>query len=315
VKVRVKRAGLQVRSRNGFFGTSDAESAPVLRTAREQLLHALAAPFNSGAIHLRLTTLFSNAAKAGSFVNAMLYIDANDLKLVNDLDGWRKSTFDVVAATFGDNGQPVDSSDRTFTFRCKDDGCEKVMKQGFIYRLHHPVKKPGAYQMRIALRDSNSQQVGSATQFIEVPDVDKGRLTLSSLVLSEDTSRTAAVNAEGEVHESNPLGSAAVRVFKPGTAMSYVYQVLNAHTDANKQPQLEAHTRLFRDGKLVYTGKPIPLQSDGQPDARHLLGAGSMKLGPNITLGDYVLQVVVTDKLAKEKNRVATQAMDFEIAR
>jgi hypothetical protein len=65
----------------------------------------------------------------------------------------------------------------------------------------------------------------------------------------------------------------------------------------------------------VYTGKPIPLQSDGQPDARHLLGAGSMKLGPNITLGDYVLQVVVTDKLAKEKQRVATQAMDFEIAR
>ena len=32
-----------------------------------------------------------------------------------------------------------------------------------------------------------------------------------------------------------------------------------------------------------------------------------------ITPGDYVQQVIVTDKLAKEKYRVATQAMDFEI--
>ncbi|MCX6626209.1 MAG: hypothetical protein NTW28_01080 [Candidatus Solibacter sp.] len=32
-----------------------------------------------------------------------------------------------------------------------------------------------------------------------------------------------------------------------------------------------------------------------------------------IAPGDYVLQVIVTDKLAKETYRVATQSMDFEI--
>ena len=29
--------------------------------------------------------------------------------------------------------------------------------------------------------------------------------------------------------------------------------------------------------------------------------------------GDYALQVIVTDKLASEKNRVAAQSMDFEV--
>jgi len=38
-----------------------------------------------------------------------------------------------------------------------------------------------------------------------------------------------------------------------------------------------------------------------------------MALGSKITPGDYVLQVIVTDKLAKDKYQVATQAMDFEI--
>jgi hypothetical protein len=32
-----------------------------------------------------------------------------------------------------------------------------------------------------------------------------------------------------------------------------------------------------------------------------------------LTPGDYALQVIVTDKLASEKNRVAAQSMDFEV--
>ena len=46
--------------------------------------------------------------------------------------------------------------------------------------------KAGAYQMRCVLRDGTTEHVGSATQFIEVPDVSKGRLTLSGIVMSGD---------------------------------------------------------------------------------------------------------------------------------
>jgi hypothetical protein len=37
-----------------------------------------------------------------------------------------------------------------------------------------------------------------------------------------------------------------------------------------------------------------------------------LQLG-RIAPGDYVLQVIVTDKLAKDKYRTAVQSMDFEI--
>ena len=39
----------------------------------------------------------------------------------------------------------------------------------------------------------------------------------------------------------------------------------------------------------------------------------SLLFGSRMVPGDYVLQVIVTDKLAKEKNRVATQWQDFVI--
>jgi hypothetical protein len=60
-------------------------------------------------------------------------------------------------------------------------------------------------------------------------------------------------------------------------------------------------------------GKPLPLGFSGQNDPKRLIGGGRMQLGGKITPGDYVLQLIVTDKLAREKYRVATQSMDFEI--
>lgn len=50
-------------------------------------------------------------------------------------------------------------------------------------------------------------------------------------------------------------------------------------------------------------------------------GLPSFHKGPGYTLGsamspsDYVLQVIVTDPLAKEKHRVASQWIDFEIVK
>jgi hypothetical protein len=112
---------------------------------------------------------------------------------------------------------------------------------------------------------------------------------------------------------ANVQGSAAVRIFKQGQAVLYGYEVLNAHLDSAKMPQLEAQTRIFRDGKQVYEGQAMPLSMAGQLDPKRFVAGGSMRLGPQISAGDYVLQVTVTDKLAKDKYRQATQWVDFEI--
>jgi len=186
------------------------------------------------------------------------------------------------------------------------------VRDGLLYAIAHPVKKPGAYQMRAVVRDAATEQVGSASQFIEVPDVGKGRLTLSSIVLREQAPNAAAADTEGQVEEPNPEGSPAVRMFKPGVTMLYGYLVINAQMEAGK-PDLEVHTRLFRDGRQIYEGKPLPMPVAGQVDTKRLIAGGSMKLGDQIGKGDYVLQVIVTDKKAKEKYQTAVQAMDFEV--
>jgi hypothetical protein len=50
-----------------------------------------------------------------------------------------------------------------------------------------------------------------------------------------------------------------------------------------------------------------------QPGIREPVFTDAVSLGENLLPGDYVLQVIVTDGLAKEKRRLATQYIQFEV--
>ena len=51
----------------------------------------------------------------------------------------------------------------------------------------------------------------------------------------------------------------------------------------------------------------------GQTDMEHLKTAGAIAIGDKMPPGDYILQVIVTDPLAKVKQQIATQVVQFEV--
>jgi VWFA-related protein len=324
--LKVTRPGkFTVRMRNGFFGVTDQDrQAPVTRSLAQQMLGALTSPFGSTGVHLQLTSLFGNDPKAGPIMRSMLHIDARDLTFTTEANNMHKSTFDVLAMTFGDNGMPVDQSGRTYTLQLPEALYQRAQRDGLVYYLTVPVKKAGAYQLRISLRDSSTERIGSAGQFIEVPDLKKNRLALSGVVLSgvNPAEKVAAAAAgspspdqEG-VEQGNPQASPAVRHFSRGMLMDYLFIIFNAHFDkATGTPQLTTQVRMFRDGKPVFTGRENELKFSSIIDQKRLITSGRIQLGTDLVPGEYVLQVIVKDSLADEKHRVVTQWMDFEIVK
>src|SRR5882762_575426 len=144
--------------RNGFYGVTDeARRAPGQRTVAQQLLGALTSPFGSTGVHLQLTSLFGNDAKAGSIMRSMLHIDARDLTFTSEANGMHKCTFDVLAMTFGDNGVPVDQSGRTYHLQLPEVLYKMAQRDGLVYYVTVPLKKAGVYQLRISLRDSSTE--------------------------------------------------------------------------------------------------------------------------------------------------------------
>jgi VWFA-related protein len=336
ISVKVKRPGLKVRTRTGFFGIRDEETRPVRRTREQQLLAAITSPFSSPDVRLRLTTFFGNTAEEGSFMRAMLYLNGNDVKFNREPDGKYKAVLDVVGVTFADNGRIVESLDRIHTLGLTEDLYRKMLERGLTYTLNVPIKKAGAYQLRMAVRDTATERTGSASQFIEVPDLKKNRLALSGLVVtgaSQATAKAGETNAAAttEVASSasagegngaaattgadDTLASPAVRRFRQNANLALAYAIYNARLDkATGRPQLTVQTRIYRDGQPVFSGKeqPVGVQTP-YPDLKRIGLLAELKLGSALTPGEYVLQVVVTDTLRNDKHRIATQWIDFEV--
>ncbi len=337
LSLKIMRPGkFTVRMRNGFYGVTDEDRrSPVPRTLSQQLLSALTSPFGSTGVHLQLTSLFANDPKAGSIMRSMLHIDGHDLTFTAEANGMHKCVFDVMAMTFGDNGVAVDQTGRTYTLQLPEALYKQAQRDGLVYYVTVPIKKPGAYQLRMSLRDSSTEKIGSASQFVEVPDLKKNRLALSGIVLrgerpGERSSAAASPSpaagtsqpgnpADAEQNladQQNPEASPAVRHFKRGILMDYLFMIYNAHLDkTTNKPQLVSQIRLFRDGQPVFTGKENPLTLSGTVDPKRVVSGGGLQLGTDLGPGEYVLQIIIKDMLADEKHRTVTQWMDFEIVK
>ena len=217
--------------------------------------------------------------------------------------------------SFGDNGQPIDKIAKSYTLTLKDAAFKKITTDGFVYHFVFPVKTPGAYQYRVAIRDVQGGKVGSASQFIEVPNLKKNRLTASSIVLENISAEDWKnfIDPNGRHKPTDPMSDTALRRVKIGTVLRYGYEVYNARLGPSNQPGLLTRIRVFRDGQLILDGKQTPLDLLGQTDMQHLKAVGGIAIGAKLVAGDYILQVIVTDPLAKAKQQTATQFVQFEV--
>ncbi|HYX30298.1 MAG TPA: VWA domain-containing protein [Pyrinomonadaceae bacterium] len=316
LKVVVKRHGLVVRTREGFFGIDEASVRPPELTAGDQMKKALMSPFGANEITVRLTTLFTNFTD-GSLLRSLLYIDPQNLTFEDESGGSHVANFDLGIVLFGENGRLVDQQSRLVTLRLNKDTYDSALRSGIVYELDTPLKQAGAFQFRVALRDRTSSKIGSAGEFVEVPNLTNGRVALSGLVLLKemlDKPDNATVTQQDA--RDTIIAGPAVRQFHQGDKLIFAYSIYNAQQHATThQPQLVTQARLFRDGKLLFTGNRTPLEANGQTDLKRIPGVGRLQLGTDYSPGEYVLQVLVTDQLAKEKQQIATQWIDFEIVK
>jgi len=226
----------------------------------------------------------------------------------------------------------VDQVAQSYALRARDEEYKRLRKEGFVFFLTVPIKKAGAYQLRAALRDHASSRIGSASQFIEVPDVKKNRLVVSGVLINAiDSANTNIAPAPAGGVANQPPGSdgakkdpgssrlsinAATRQLKRGQQLQYSVILYNARLDkTTAKPELTTQVRLFRNGEPVFTGRELSLSEPNQPDPKRITVMGALKLGADLIPGEYVLQITATDPLADAKHRVATQWIDFEIVK
>lgn len=290
VKLRVRGRGLSVRTRRTVYDVSFRPAQVEAAVGRARLRRALLSPFAPGdELRLGMAGFVAFDAAPAVVLRALLHIEGGDLSWSAEGER-RKAVLDIAAVVIDARGEPVLRKDETYTV-LSDQGLDA--SRGLVYGFELPARRPGPYQLRVAVRDVASDQVGSASQFVEVPELGKGRLTLSSLSLRDASTSSGA--------------SPVLRRFRRGDTVEYGAEVLDSRRSAGAKAELQGQLRLLRGTLEARTLPWVPVELA----AGRALLRGRIRLEPDLPPGHYQLGLTVLDRAGKK--RVAQQWAGFDV--
>jgi hypothetical protein len=299
IKAKLKKSGLDVRTRLGFYGVSEEDVKLKLPSPQRMTNLALMSPLRAQELEFELASFFTNDKTQGSFIRSFIYLDATNLSFKPVADR-QETSLEIHGVVFGDNGAAVEQVTHGVALSLKKDEYEQALRDGLRLKFDIPIRRPGAYQVRIAIREGFAYKIGSAGQFVAVPDLNNKELALSGVVL-QTVADPAAANAT--------LSSPALRRYRANSDIYFAFAVYNG------SPNMTMQTKLFRDGKSVKSSSETAVDTTNQGDPDRLVVTNVLRLPADLEPGDYYLQVVVTDKAAGAKQPPATQWVNFEIVK
>ncbi|MBN2241803.1 MAG: VWA domain-containing protein [Acidobacteria bacterium] len=319
IKVRVKRPGLEVRSRSGFFSSTDTTYAPA--PPADTMAQAMLSPLMHDDLAVHLTSGYVQSTGGEYLLRAWVHLPGRQLTVLRDNNGENSISLETHAATTGFDGLIRDSDRTVHRIPLTNQGVLSVREHGLRLSITIPAKDPGAYFVRLAVKDQGSGRIGSAYQYIEIPDLKKEGLALSDLFVvnsNEDVrwilSQTGRESEDrlysaGQNREKSP----AIRQYQPGESIEYLTLIYNTDTRPDLPLDLETRTILYRDGSEIFTSEPEAVDLTGVTDLERIPVKKRLRLGKTMPPGDYILQLQVRDKRAEERDGFAVRSLDFHV--
>ncbi len=320
IEVRIPgRPELRIRTRKGYFAPTETVAAKQEKPKSPEQAEKIASAARETQLRAGLTSLFPlhgiDVGMSADFVDtpesgpvAVLNAELDPAGLTfNNVGGNLQSLLDVVAAVFDERGKVVASYNERVNINLTPARYEEALKQGFNYRKVVKLA-PGFYQARIAIREDGTARVGSASQWVEVGDLAKKQLALSSVFLTPSL-EADPVGAEAKAARENNHASTSHRKFARGGSVDFFVVAYNAKTDKGNIPDLVVQSQVFSGSKLVYATPLGPVSIAPGSDQQRVPYAARLSLA-NFSPGEYELRLVVIDRLAKA---TANKKVNFSV--
>jgi len=280
--VRVKRPGLTVRARKGYYVGGVAPGRTAASLGADALQQVTESPYDLDTIPLRVATYAFGSTTPGK-AQVSLAVEA-DLRAFAFAPQAGKLT-DVlelrVAATH------LESS----TVERYDGQVEMTFPAGTRFgedAWHGEVRDftlaPGRYQARIAVRDRNSGRIGAVTHAFDVPAADGFRVTTPIVTDTVDAAPSGASRTPRPV-------LVARREFPAGARVYYQFSVLGATPGARV---LAGHEVRNAAGEVVKQLAPEPIRPASDGSLSRLAGLAMQGL----PAGAYELRLRIVDEPA-----------------
>lgn len=156
IKVEVKRSGMDVRFRQGYFAIP-AAAADSLRT--EQMMQdAMSSPFQDTDLGLKVEA-HPGTVSGTRQISVRIGVDAKRLEFKQAADGW-SDDIQVIWLQFGVDGKPVSARSQSLTANLSAEEYSQVQRGDVTLTRDVPLKNE-AVKLRVVVRDIATGSIGS----------------------------------------------------------------------------------------------------------------------------------------------------------
>ena len=292
-----------VRVRKGYFdldptpATLAKDKTDTPQSTPSKLRESLAAPYPERALPILMSADFYDIAGRGSIVNTAVQVPGEFLVFGQQPDGKIQAVVDLSGLFLDDKGTVKDSFLERIVTTAPNLESTKSFQNDILFS--YPAKlAPGLYQIRVAARDDKGNKAGGAHAWIEVPDLTKKKLAMSSLLLGERMQSTMTnVSDPGVV---GPVALSASHHFKRESTLRFLIFAYNAAlSPADQKPDVAVQVQVIRDDQPVLTTALRKVSAEGVADPERLPYAAEIPLA-ELTPGRYVIKVTVIDRVTKQ---------------
>lgn len=321
VKV-IGRPNLVVQVRRGFFDVEpdpptaksskpkqpDANKpAEANKLPESDLRNKLGGTFPEHGVPVSLNLTYLNTSDRGWLLTTMMEVPSAFLTFEN-VAGKQVATVEVAGVFFNDRGQPGGSFTKNITLEAQPD---YVSGRGSVRYSYPLFLKPGLYHIRVAARDPKSGRLGSAHDWIDIPDLKTTQLGVSSVLIGLRPSSAVGSNSESSQTMASSLEVNVGHRFERDSNLRFAIFVYNAVAAPapDSKPDLALQLQMVRDDQPVVTTPLKKISTDGINDLARIPYAGEVPLA-GLPAGRYLLKVTVIDRISKQS---ASQETRFEI--
>ena len=292
LKVRIKNhPEYKVRTQRGYLPSDFVKEAQPL-TARQRLIKAMTGLLPVTDLGVAASASYLEAEGDKAQVTLTVFADARTFDYVEQ-EGGRAFDVELGVAILDTNGKLITTVNEQMKGTLTPAQLEVAQRNGYKYSKRLELA-PGVYNVRVGLQEARTEKVGTASVWVEVPDLKQGGLALSDLLLinlpQSGQKARADVLQRVSRHGEPIYGSVDV--------LSYAFKIYNAQNEANLQMQVE----FAQEGKSVFqTPWAAVTTLMDERDSKGINVSQQFKLN-SLKPGAYELKVRVRD--AKKKKTV-----------
>jgi len=297
VEIKVKRSDVKVYSHRGYVARNEGSSAP--KTKEETIALAAKSPIAKRELEVSENIgLKPSPARNTMGLDINIAIDPHKLTFTQSADGKYETSFDVVGFVYDQLGRARGGFSETINTSLTPEKYQEVMKTALTYSANTELP-PGYFQIRTVVRETSTGNLGTVARYLEIPDLTKGRLTMSSVFLF-------AANPADNKAAPTPLF--AIRQLSRKQDLRYAAMAYNVKSSGGAS-KLTAKIIISQGSNVLYQEPDAPVAVNGASPGTKI---GQIALA-KVPTGRYVLTVIFTDQLADKKNQTVGRSVDFTV--